>query len=452
MITVQRIESASKAVSSTRLLLRGLALLIGTLLLAGAAVARSEGVFSGHVQVLAVLDDVGDGLPTGSDVKFRGALVGTVVGVTPALDGRPNQIALRMDPRLAHAIPSTVTARVVPSNVFAVSSIQLVDNGPAPGLRAGARIVQDQGLATVQFQTALTKLRDVMRAAGRPGPGNALGVLAAVAEATSGRGDTLARAGGGANRIVRELNAIMAPGDTESTIAVLSDALQGLQSSSPELLEAVHRAVVPMRTVAEKRRELATFLSAGQTTFGSMAEAFENNTDQLTVITTELSPVLGVIADGGGEFAPIVTRINNVGNRFLTEVWRPERNTAVGKFLLVITPNRMYTRQDCPRYRHMEGPSCQTAPLTADPPALSPIIDPRNYPLPAAGGQAGPLASPQEREQLSEILGPEGNPAFELLLGPVARGNTVQVVPVAPEPPPPGSADRNLTLPPGVEP
>jgi ABC-type transporter Mla subunit MlaD len=453
LITVQRIESASKAVSSTRLLLRGLALLIGTLLLAGAAIAKSEGVFSGHIQVLAVLDDVGDGLPTGSDVKFRGALVGTVEGVTPALNGRPNQIALRMDPHFAHAIPATVTARVVPSNVFAVSSIQLVDNGPAPSLRAGSRIVQDQSLATVQFQTALTKLRDVMQAAGRPGSGNAVGVLAAVAEATSGRGDSLTRAGGGASRIVKELNATMAPDGTESTIGVLSAALQGLQSSSPELLEAVHRAVVPMRTVAEKHRELANFLSVGQTTFGTMAEAFENNTDQLTVITTELSPVLGVMADGGGEFAPMVTRINDVGNRFLTEVWRPDRNTAVGKFLLVITPNRMYTRQDCPRYRHMEGPSCQTAPLTADPPALAPMLDPRNYPFPAGGGNVGPLASPEVREQLSEVLGPEGNPAFELLLGPVVRGNSVQVVPIPPEPSPPaGEADQDRTPPAGAGP
>jgi hypothetical protein len=245
----------------------------------------------------------------------------------------------------------------------------------------------------------------------------------------------------------------MTPADTEPTIDVLSGALQGLQSSSPELLEAVHRAVVPMRTVAEKRQELARFLAAGQTTFGTMAEAFENNTDQLTVITRELSPVLGVMADGGGEFAPMVTRINDVGNRFLTEVWKADSNTAVGKFLLVITPNRMYTRADCPRYRHLEAPSCQTAPPTAEEPALMPVLDPGSYPFPAAGGHAGPLPSPVEREQLSELLGPEGNPAFELLLGPVVSGNTVQVVPAPPDPAPPaGGAQRNLTLSPEVGP
>lgn len=406
-------------------------MLIATTLLAAAAIAKSEGFFSDGVKVVALLNNVGDGLPRGSDVKFRGALVGTVDAVNPALDDRPNEIALRIDPHFARAIPATVTARVVPSNVFAVSSIQLIDNGPAAGLRPGSRIVQDESLATVQFQTALTKLRDVLGAAGRPGSGDAVGVLAAVAEATSGRGDTFTRAGAGANRIVNQLNTVMADDGTESSLQVLSDALKGLQSTAPDLLDAVHHAVVPMRTVAEKRRELANFLSAGQTTLGTVGEAFQNNTDRMIVITTQLSPVLGVIADGGDQFAPMVTRINDVINKFFSEVWKPEHNTAQGKFLLVFTPNRMYTRQDCPRYGQMEGPSCQTAPETATPPALPRALDPRTYPVAPelAGGNVGPVGSPEERSQLSEILGPGTNPASELLLGPIARGNTVQVVP-----------------------
>lgn len=430
MTVMQRFESASKSVSDKQLLLRGVALLAVTVVLALLAVAKSNGAFSERVDVVALLSDVGDGLPAGADVKFRGALVGTVDGVQPALDGGPNTITLSLDPHYAKGIPTTVTARVVPSNAFAVSSVQLVDNGPAAALRTGARIVEDQSLATVQFQTALTKLRGILAAAGRPASANSIGVLAAVAEATNRRGDDLTHAGGGANRIVNELNTIMAADGTESTLHVLSDALGGLQTSAPELLDAVHHAVVPMRTLAEKRQELANFLSAGVTTFGTMGTAFENNTDRLIVITTQLSPVLGVIADGGGEFAPIVTRINDVTNRFFADVWQGDRKVAQGKFLLVITPNRMYTRQDCPRYGQMEGPSCHTAPQTADPPVLPPAIDPRNYPVP--GGNVGPVGSPQERAQLSEFLGPDANPVSELLLGPVVRGNTVQIVP-APE-------------------
>ncbi|MGE2714142.1 MlaD family protein [Mycolicibacterium litorale] len=428
---MQKFESAAKDLSNTKLLLRGVALLVGTVLLTAVAIAKSEGAFAGDVEVVALLDDVGDGLPRGSDVKFRGALVGRVDGVAPALDGGTNSVALTLDPHFAHAIPATVTARVVPGNVFAVSSIQLVDNGPAPALRAGTQIVQDESLATVQFQTALTKLRNVLGAAGRPGSDDTVGVLAAVAEATNGRGDELTHAGGGAKRIVDEFNALMVPDGTQPTLEVLSAALQGLEDSSPDLLEAVHQAVVPMRTIAEKREALTSFLSAGHTTFGTMGTAFENHTDRMIVITTQLSPVLGVFADGGAQFPVIVSRINNLSKRFFAEVWNPERKHGTGKFMLVFTPNRMYTRQDCPRYGELAGPSCTTAPVTQDVPALAPMIDPRNYPHPRTrpGGNVGPVGSAEERAAMAELLGPEPNPASELLLGPVARGNTVQVVP-----------------------
>ncbi len=367
-------------------------------MLSAVAIAKSEGVFSDRVEVTAMLGNVGDGLPSGSDVKFRGALVGTVEDVSPSIDGRPNEVVLSLDPHFAQAIPANVTARVVPSNVFAVSSIQLVDNGPAPALRAGSQITQDESLATVQFQTALTKLRDVMAAAGRPGSDNTVGVLAAVAEATSGRGDELSR-----RRWRRQPDRQGTqrpdgrPAATSRPWRCCPRRWTGLQGSSPELVEAVHNAVVPMRTVAEKRRELAGFLSAGHTTFGTVGEAFENNTDNLIVITTGLSPVLGVLADGEPEYAPMVTRIHDVVNRFFTHVWKADRNTAVGKFLLVFTPNKMYTRQDCPRYGTWRAPSCRTAPLTADPPVLPRVADPRNYPAATAdvgrqrrfGGQPG---------------------------------------------------------------
>ncbi|MDA4108146.1 mammalian cell entry protein [Mycobacterium holsaticum DSM 44478] len=437
LTVTQSFESATNPVSDSRLLLRGIALLLGTVLLAAAAIAKSEGAFSNRVEVVALLANVGDGLPRGSDVKFRGALVGTVEGVTPSIDGGDNEVDLTLDPHFAHAIPASVTARVVPGNVFAVSSVQLVDNGSGPALKPGSQIRQDDSLATVQFQTALSKLRDVLAAAGRPGSTDTVGVLAAVAEATSGRGDELERAGSGANRIVDQLNRIIADDGTEATLAVLSEALQGLEDSAPDLLDAVHSAVVPMRTFAEKRQELTTFLSAGHATFGEVGTSFENNTDQMIVITTQMSPVMGVMADGSGAFAPIVTRINDLTNRFFEHVWHEDKKMAVGKFMLVLTPNRMYTRQDCPRYGALEGPSCRTAPLTADPPVLPRQLDPRNYQPP--GGNVGPVGSPQERAELSELLGPQPNAAAELLLGPVLRGSTVHIVPDPSAAAPPGS-------------
>lgn len=93
-------------------------------------------------------------------------LVGSVNDVVPAANGRPNYVQINLKPEYATSIPAAVTARVVPSNVFAVSSVQLVDNGPGASIRAGAHIPEDTRLPTVLFQTTISKLRDLLAAAG----------------------------------------------------------------------------------------------------------------------------------------------------------------------------------------------------------------------------------------------------------------------------------------------
>ena len=80
-----------------------------------------------YVRVVADLVNVGDGLPQKSDVKYHGVLVGAVDSVIPAANGDPNFVHIDLNPEYAGSIPAAVTARVVPSNVFAVSSVQLVD-------------------------------------------------------------------------------------------------------------------------------------------------------------------------------------------------------------------------------------------------------------------------------------------------------------------------------------
>src|SRR6478609_8540121 len=89
------------------------------------AIAKSKGDLDRIVQVTAELVNVGDGLPQKSDVKFRGVLVGQVADVITAPVGQPNVVHIHLKPEYARDIPATVTARVVPSNVFAVSSVQL---------------------------------------------------------------------------------------------------------------------------------------------------------------------------------------------------------------------------------------------------------------------------------------------------------------------------------------
>lgn len=454
-----------------------------------AMIAKSQGKFDNLVQVNVELINIGDGLPARSDVKFRTVLVGSVSDVTPSQHGRPNVVHVDLKPEYAAMIPDTVTARVIPTNIFAVSAVQLVDNGPGSGtLRRGSLIREDVSLPTVLFQNVLAKLRELLAAVGHKRDIDKVGVIAALGEATHGRGGQLTDAGHQLTKILAELNSVVSPDDTTpSTLAALTTAADGLRTTSPDLFDALDSAIQPMRTFSEKRRQLTDLLSAGLTTTASLGDAFEHQTDRLITIGTELTPVLGVLADHADEFHGVSSRMQVLANKFYDEAWNPETNLFTIKAVVSFTPSRSYVRADCPRYGELEGPSCRTAPEVSTAPDLMPSLgsmgvtlppyvtenrpnvtpprhsmpdDPQGPPAPPPpprvvpplppgaaqlpdpgpapdgvqpqaliGGNVGPVGSRYENDQLSRIIGESATTATHLLLGPVARGMTVSVTP-----------------------
>ncbi|MEN4450115.1 MCE family protein [Mycobacterium sp. SM3041] len=455
---------------------------------AGLAIAKSKGDLDRTVRVSAALVDVGDGLPEKSDVKFRGVLVGQVADVVAAPSGQPNTVHLNLNPEYAQDIPNTVTARVVPSNVFAVSSVQLLDNQGLGGrLQSGAVIPEDTSLPTILFQTTLNKFRRVFNALSRQSTDHSVGVLEAISEAARGKGQTIRTAGGDLNRIVAQLNTIVANPGTPSTVSALSDAATALRSVSPDLFDALDAAVQPMRTFADKRTALGNFLTAGLNTVGTVGDAFDHQADRLITITTELTPVVGVLADNGSQFHPVAGRLQHLAENML-QVYNPDTTQFTVKAIISLTPTRTYVRADCPRYGALAGPSCQNAPETPTAPGLYPALGsmglpppagvtenrpniapprdsvrhdgevpdaapPDSAPLPAEipvppnsptptpaeepggsgtqstviGGNVGPVGSTQEKQQLGQILGHNADTASVLLLGPVVRGATVKL-------------------------
>ncbi|MCA2207834.1 MlaD family protein [Nocardia rosealba] len=406
-MSLPMLEKDGRGPGGLALVLRGLLLIVVTTMVVTALLMKSTGRFDARVEVIALLDELGDGLPARSDVKFRGLLIGSVAEVTLAADGGANRVRLLLDPAYASGVPRTVTARVVPSNVFAVSSIQLVDNGPGSALHAGAEIPQDRSLATVQLQTALTKLREIIASTARVGSTGTVGLLAAVAEATDRRGDDLVRAGRQLDRITREFDALIAPDGGPSTLAAMADAVRGLNAAAPDLLDTLHSAVLPLRTVVEREAELLDLLSAGASTTSTLARGLAEYGDEIVTVTKDLDPVLDVVGAGAGAFAPIVVRIKTISDLWFAEFWNSETNTGTGKFQFRLSPHTPYTRADCPRYGELAAPSCATAPTTIAEQEPAPTMDPASYPVPDL--------SPEIQELIRRVLSGQGD-AAELVL------------------------------------
>ncbi len=452
-------------------------------LVTGLLLAKSKGYLENTVKVEAQLTNVGDGLPERADVKFRGMLVGAVTSVTPAEDGKPNIVHIDLKSEHANGIPSTVTARVVPSNVFAVSSVQLVDNGDGAAVRDGAVITEDTKLPTVLFQTTTNKLREVLAATERQRGDPPIGLIGVLGDATQGRGNKLLTSGAQLQSILTEFNAMVTAGPNDpSTIAALEKVSEALSSSSPRLLDNLENALVPLRTMAQKQSDIHGLLSAGLHTTGTASTAIDNHIDQMIGIGTHLTPVVGVLAQNSDKFVPIASRIKVLSDSVFANGWDPGRQVLGLNLILSFSPAWTYVRDDCPRYGQLAGPSCTTAPETRQwidipevlqpgsykpppdiaPPAgtifpptaadiynhgtganpqesdraANPVLPPFGPPpnpapvgvAPAAfGGNVGPVGSAIERDQLGKALGGNPNAAQQLLLGPVARGTTISV-------------------------
>ncbi|WP_396932300.1 MlaD family protein [Mycolicibacterium sp.] len=362
-----------------QLLFCGLAVVLVAALVTTLLLLKSNGKLNNYIRVVADLLNVGDGLPQKSDVKYHGVLVGAVDTVIPAANGHPNYVHIDLKPEYAGSIPASVTARVVPSNVFAVSSVQLVADGPGPAIRAGEHIPEDTALPTVLFQTTISKLRDVLAATGRGREDRSVGILAAVNAATENRRGKLLTGGAQLNRLLDQLNSIVSTDDGPSTVSALIDATHGLSATAPDLVDALHQAVQPMQVLAEKRAALTTLVTGGQHTLGTTHTAIDNHIDQLTGITHDLTPVLGSLAMNARKFVPAFTKMNELSRKFFDEVWMPELDTGNMRVNLSLTPSYDYTRADCPRYGQLLGPSCYTAPKIVVRPDLPEMLLPQNY-------------------------------------------------------------------------
>ena len=340
-------------------------------------VAKSQGKLDDFIRVDVKLINIGDGLPERSDVKFRGVIVGMVSGVTPSQHGQPNVVHVNIQPQFATEIPDTVTARVVPANIFAVSAVQLVQNGSgARPIRSGDVVLEDQTLPTVLFQNVLAKLRQLLKAVGQSPDANNVGVFAALAEATHGRGQKITDAGHSLNAVMQQLNTVVKSDDAgPTTLSALKAAAESLRTVSPDLFTALDSSVRPMQTIAEKRSQLTDFLSGGLRTTGTLGDAFEHQTDRMIQVSTGLTPGLGVLADHAGEFHGVSTRLQALANKIYDEGFDKDAGLLIWKTAISMNPSRQYTRADCPRYGAMEGPSCQTAPETPTAPDLKPGLE-----------------------------------------------------------------------------
>ncbi|WP_068271832.1 MlaD family protein [Aldersonia kunmingensis] len=391
------IDPSGRGPTMRQLVLAGIVFIaIGALLLT-LLMMRYRGDFEEKLPVTALLTTTGDGLPADADVKYHGVLVGTVQDVEVAAQGEIQQVHINMDPKFIDGVPNTVTARVVPSNIFAVTSVEFIDNGPASPLQSGDEIQQDTSKQTIALQDTLTQVRNILDRIDPVKLGHVLGTLTTALE-PGGRA-----AGSTIERLDRWLTAVDAAfPDLGADLQNIATAAAGVNESMPELIDALNSSITTANTISSQRDNLVALLASGGGAVDSINGLFAANPNAAKVLIPDLDETFGALASDPDSISQTMVNLNNsLSAMNSTFNWGPSQQMA-WSMDLSFTPFKPYTRADCPRYGDMVGPSCFTAPIGQNPGVLPSELRPRRLesagpapeliPTPAAQAPAAPQA------------------------------------------------------------
>ncbi|QIS23833.1 MlaD family protein [Nocardia terpenica] len=456
------IDPSGRGPTMRQLLVAGTCGLVVFALVLTFLMARYKGyILHPKVDVTADLTTTGDGLPENADVKFRGVLVGAVKNVSVAAKGELQQVNIEMKPEYIGDIPANVTARVVPSNLFAVTSIELVYNGPdQASLRAGSQIAEDRSQGTIALQDTLTTIRTILNKIDPVKLGRVLSTLSYALDG-SGRvpGSTVDRL----NNWLTQVRAAVP--DVDQTLGDFSASFHALNRSAPDLMQVLADSVKTAQTISSKREELAGLLTGTSATVDKVNALFARNPDVGKQITSGTSDLFGAVSDNPESIPQAIANLNS-SIRALDSVfhWGPQKQM-VWNVGLTLTPFKPYERGDCPRYGDLAAPSCATAPLVSDVGQLPESMKPRALdsakglpalpPLPGlpaipglTTGDNAPTAAPQQAAKPADPFA--GTPLQGLLpqlfpgAPPAPNPAPAPALPGAPAPPGPHPAAGDI--------
>ncbi|MBJ8346487.1 MlaD family protein [Antrihabitans sp. YC2-6] len=371
------IDPSGRGPTMRQLVIAGIVFFVVVALLLGLLLLRYTGYFKDTVDIDAIMHSTGDGLDPNADVKFRGVLVGSVDGVNIAAKGEEQRVKILLNPDYASDIPANVTARVVPSNVFAVTSIELIDpSDPASEkLSAGDEIKEDTSKESIALQTTLTTLRTILDEIDPARLGKVLTTL------SQGLDPSYRVAGSSIERLDRLITAIDTGTPTgEDLLSNMSAGIGALNESAPELLNVLGEAVTTAQTLTNKQAQFEAVLFGGGLTVDSLNSLFARNPDVGKSLVGNGATIFGALGSDSGAIAGSIPNLAKALTG-VNSVIKPGPGRPRDYIELTIqasfTPFKPYTQADCPRYGSMVGPNCATAPAVADPGFLPPQLWPR---------------------------------------------------------------------------
>jgi phospholipid/cholesterol/gamma-HCH transport system substrate-binding protein len=336
--------------SPTRRRLSGLVLLLVIVLIVTGCLLNFNKVFKPVEMVTLQTDTVGNQLSKQGDVKVRGVIVGEIKSVDS--DGERATVQMAMDPDALTAIPSNVTAMLVPKTLFGERYVSLnIPPNPTPRrLQEGDVITQDRSQNATETEQVLNNLMPVLTAVQ---PQKLSDTLGAISEALSGRGQQLGGTLVQLNQLLEGTNPSLP--DLLAVINRLSPTADIYNAATPDLIGALDNLVTTSRTLVQQR-------AAFESTFRTVTSAANVTTDFLAVnrnniinLTATSLPVLDLLARYSPEFPCLFTQLTNLTPK-INQVLHPDTGIQIAAEITI--DRGKYLPSDSPAYLDRRGPRC----------------------------------------------------------------------------------------------
>lgn len=402
-------------------------------------VARSTGVLETNPEIHAEVPVEAGLITTGAPVRYHGVKVGEIASIDAGTAS--SVVSLTIDDNYLSSIPDTVLMRVLPRTFFGDIYVALIDTrgtSRSRSLSDGDEIRIDDGPEAINLYDIFTKLSDVL-AEVQPEKMNI--ALAAVSAAIGTSGGDLGIMIDDWWQASREL---------ESTMNRFIDAtprfravMESLRRATPAITDTLRSTTSISRGIVEHQENLGAFLASASGFVGSVAPFLAQQRRNLITIVDSTATIASTVADNPSGVTDTVTEASKFGAAGTILF-------ASGRFNITAVPTfsqpMPYTAADCPTYGTMRGSQCfgtgspiGTGPVrqpgTGNPRLLSPRqprpgFTPSGFTGPAVidgAAEAGTLSNLEAQLRGRPDTSGAPNPATTLMLGPMLRGNEVQV-------------------------
>jgi phospholipid/cholesterol/gamma-HCH transport system substrate-binding protein len=397
--------------------LAGIAFLVVIGLLIGLTVLFYQKAFTPVVHVTLEADRIGNQLSPPADVKLRGLVVGEVRGVNSHGEGATVELALQPDK--VKLIPKNVQAQMLPKTLFGEKYVLLIlPDAPSPDhIAANDVIPQDRSRTALETERVIDDLMPLLQSLK---PEQLSTTLNALSTALRDRGDKLGNNLAAAGAYFSKLNPALPT--LAQDMQGLADFTNNTADATPALLQVLDNFSASSRNLVVERTSLDAFLTSTTTFAASAKSIVADNEKRLVALARDSLPSLTLYARYSPEY-PCLLKGLAVYSPIVEKTFgglQPGLHITVE----ATTDNGGYTPGQEPKYLDDRPPYCNGLPNPARPQGDASFNDGyRTSTTPTSAAQDAAIAA-----VAAPMLGvPVGDvpDIATMLLGPLARGNTV---------------------------